>query len=200
MQPVARFQAAPSYPFELRKARVSGEALVEFIVTANGTVRDPRVVKATHAEFGDAAVAAVHKWQFHPGMLNGKPVDTKMIVPLVFDLDPQPLPVPVNHVVVSGPIYDLRDLQVQPRARHQTKPQFPTALRRAGISGEAVLEFVVTAEGFVGNIRVLKASHEEFATAAVAAVSQWIFAPGMKEDKPVNARMVVPMGFTLNNR
>ena len=39
-QPVARFQARPQYPFEMRRAGISGEVLVDFIVDTNGDVRN----------------------------------------------------------------------------------------------------------------------------------------------------------------
>ena len=45
-QPRPTFQARPEYPAELRSAAVTGEVVVEFVVDANGEVRDARAVKA----------------------------------------------------------------------------------------------------------------------------------------------------------
>ena len=39
-QPVARFQARPQYPFEMRRAGIAGEVVVDFIVDNNGDVQN----------------------------------------------------------------------------------------------------------------------------------------------------------------
>ena len=84
--PVVRYQARPAYPFELSRAGVTGEATVSFIVDFEGNVCNAYTVKATHAEFGAAAVEAVAKWKFKPGQKGGIAVNTRMQVPIVFNL------------------------------------------------------------------------------------------------------------------
>ena len=84
--PVPRFQARPAYPSALNKAGVTGEATVGFIVDREGAVREAHVVKATHPEFGVAAVEAVNQWKFKPGQKSGVAVNTRMQVPIVFNL------------------------------------------------------------------------------------------------------------------
>ena len=85
--PTAKFQARPQYPFEMRRGGISGEVLVEFIVEANGAVRDARAVRSSQREFEDAAVQAVSKWKFRPGQKGGRDVATRMQVPIVFSLN-----------------------------------------------------------------------------------------------------------------
>ena len=84
--PAPRYQAKPGYPSALKQAGVTGEATVGFIVDSAGNVRDAYAVKSTHAEFADAAVEAVNKWKFKPGQKGGIPVNTRMQVPIVFNL------------------------------------------------------------------------------------------------------------------
>ena len=84
-QPV--FQTRPQYPFQLRKAGVSGEAVVDFIVDINGEVRNAYALRATHDSFGEAAVASVVQWRFKPGKKAGRDVNTHMQVPIVFSLN-----------------------------------------------------------------------------------------------------------------
>jgi TonB family protein len=86
-RPVARFQARPRYPFQLRKNGVAGEAVVDFVVDAEGNVAEPVAVRMTHEEFGAAAVDAVRRWQFRPGVKDGRPVATQLQVPIVFTLN-----------------------------------------------------------------------------------------------------------------
>jgi protein TonB len=85
--PSARFQARPQYPFEMRRAGISGEVLVDFIVDTNGDVRNAYAVHSSQREFESAAVQAVSKWKFRAGRKNGHAVFTHMQVPIVFTLD-----------------------------------------------------------------------------------------------------------------
>jgi protein TonB len=85
--PIARFQARPQYPFEMKRVGISGEVLVEFIVEANGLVRDAKAVRSSQREFEAAAVQAVNKWTFRPGQKSGCNVATRMQVPIIFSLN-----------------------------------------------------------------------------------------------------------------
>jgi protein TonB len=85
-QPVAKFQARPTYPFEMRRAGISGEVQVDFIVDTNGDVRNAFAAHSSQREFEGPAVQAVSKWKFRPGRKNGHAVFTHMQVPIVFTL------------------------------------------------------------------------------------------------------------------
>lgn len=85
-QPQARAKVPPQYPFEMRRAGITGEVLVEFIVDANGDVRNAFAVRSTQREFETAAVQAVSKWKFRAGRKGGRPVATRMQQPITFSL------------------------------------------------------------------------------------------------------------------
>jgi len=85
--PVARFQARPQYPFEMRRAGIAGEVVVDFIVDSAGDVRNAYAVRSSQREFEAAAVQAVSKWKFRPGKKGGRNVNTHMQVPIVFTLN-----------------------------------------------------------------------------------------------------------------
>jgi periplasmic protein TonB len=82
--PQARYQAKPQYPFEMRRAGISGEVVVQLIVDKEGIPRRVHAVRSSRKDFEAAAVAAVEKWRFKPGTADGLPVDTPMAVPIVF--------------------------------------------------------------------------------------------------------------------
>ncbi len=84
--PIPRFQASPVYPSALRQAGVKGEVTVGFIVDANGNVCEAYALKSTQREFEASAIEAVTKWKFRPGEKGGKPVNTRLQVPIVFNL------------------------------------------------------------------------------------------------------------------
>jgi protein TonB len=85
--PQAKFQARPQFPFEMRRAGISGEVVVDFIVDTNGEVRNATAAHSSQREFEAAAVQAVSKWKFRPGRKNGHAVFTHMQVPIVFTLN-----------------------------------------------------------------------------------------------------------------
>ncbi len=85
--PVPTVQGQPQYPFEMRRAGISGQVMVDFIVDVQGNVRNAYAVSSTQREFEQAAVTAVAKWHFRPGQRGGHAVAVHMQVPVVFSLN-----------------------------------------------------------------------------------------------------------------
>ena len=82
--PEPLIQPAPRYPVALRRDGISGRVYVQFVVNTDGRVVDAHAVETTHPGFDDAAVAAVARWKFRPGVKSGQKVNTRMAVPIVF--------------------------------------------------------------------------------------------------------------------
>lgn len=95
-------------------------------------------------------------------------------------------------------VFDISKLDQQPVPRLQVRPQYPFEMRRAGIAGEVVVDFIVDTNGDVQNAYAVRSSQREFEAAAVQAVSKWKFKPGRKGGRNVNTHMQVPIVFTLN--
>jgi periplasmic protein TonB len=72
-----RVRPLPVFPFEMRRSGQSGEVFLEFIVDAQGNVRDPVVIRSSHRAFEQAAIDAVLKWKFKPGKKAGAAVSTR---------------------------------------------------------------------------------------------------------------------------
>jgi protein TonB len=89
------------------------------------------------------------------------------------------------------------ELGQQPVAIFRTPPEYPFELRKQGITGSALVEFIVTKEGDVANAFAVQASHPLFALHAVNCVSKWKFKPGMVGTRAVNTRMQQPISFDL---
>jgi len=79
---------------------------------------------------------------------------------------------------------------------------YPPLLRLAGITGRAVLEFVVDVQGRVetGTIKVIESSHPGFATSARAAAPAMRFSPARVNGRAVRVLVRVPFDFTLVQR
>ena len=79
------YRVPPPYPAALKAAGgPKGEALIEFVIARDGRVRLPRIVSATHEEFGWAAATAVAQWVFKAPLRGGQPVDVKVSIPIGF--------------------------------------------------------------------------------------------------------------------
>ncbi len=86
-RPVARVQPGPQYPYEMSRAGISGDVVVEFIINSNGDVIDTRIVRSSHREFEIPAMQAVQKWKFKAGRKGGRPVATRASQLIEFNLE-----------------------------------------------------------------------------------------------------------------
>lgn len=86
-KPEARVRIQPTYPYDMSRAGINGEVVVEFIISSAGDVIDTRVVRSSHREFEVPAVQAVQKWKFKPGRKNGHAVNTRAQQLLEFNLE-----------------------------------------------------------------------------------------------------------------
>lgn len=84
--PQPLFRPSPVYPYSMRKAGISGQVMVEFIVETTGTVSGAFAVSSTQRGFEQAAVEGVSRWRFRPGSKGGRTVRTRMEIPIIFDL------------------------------------------------------------------------------------------------------------------
>jgi protein TonB len=85
--PRARVQPAPSYPYEMRDKGMEGTVVVEFLVDEAGSAYNPSVLSTTARGFEEAALRAVARWKFEPGLKDGRRVRFRMSVPVVFRLN-----------------------------------------------------------------------------------------------------------------
>ena len=76
----------PNYPIPLLVLSLGADVLVDLKVTPDGTTTDVHVVNPVLPQFEAAAVAAVSRFRFVPGVRNGKRVTTHMRLPLQFAL------------------------------------------------------------------------------------------------------------------
>lgn len=75
-----------NYPERARKSGIEGRVTVQFIVTENGEVEDPKVIRGIGGGCNEAALEVIKKAEFTPGLQRGKPVRVKMSQPIVFRL------------------------------------------------------------------------------------------------------------------
>jgi protein TonB len=93
-----------------------------------------------------------------------------------------------------------QELDRAPKATFLPPPQYPFELHKAGVTGHAVVEFVVNTAGETTDVHAVSATHPLFAAAAVAAVRRAKFVPGYRGGRAVFTRLQVPLYFTLEDQ
>jgi TonB family protein len=111
---------------------------------------------------------------------------------------------PVAPVAAAGTpaadaVYDESLVEQLPVRIGGDSPRYPPMLQAARIPGQATVECVVDTLGRVepGSITTVRSTHELFARAAAEAVATWRFRPGRIAERPVRARVRLPINFTL---
>ena len=78
-------QVRPIYPPLARQARMSGDVLLEAVISRDGTIESLRVING-HPLLVNAAVDAVRQWIYQPTLLNGEPVEVLTQIEVHFKL------------------------------------------------------------------------------------------------------------------
>lgn len=85
--PIPVLQIAPNYPPPMKRAKVEGTVVAEFIVTKAGKVVRIQIVRSTSREFEEPVINALRRWQFEPGIKDDVAVNTRVRIPFNFRLD-----------------------------------------------------------------------------------------------------------------
>lgn len=83
---LAELQKKINYPERARKAGIEGRVVVQFIVTEEGKVEDPRVIRGIGGGCDEEALRVIKEAEFEPGMQRGKPVRVQYSLPVIFQL------------------------------------------------------------------------------------------------------------------
>jgi TonB family protein len=82
---------------------------------------------------------------------------------------------------------------------HEVKPDYPEALRQAGIEGTVSLEAIIGKDGTVLNHRVLNTlANPALVEAAAEAVKQWRYQPSLLNGEPIEVVTTITINFRLS--
>ncbi len=98
-----------------------------------------------------------------------------------------------------GPVYQPGGDVLPPIAIKEILPRYPEQATKSHITAKVFLEAIIDTDGIPRNIRVLYSPDERFGfgQAAIDALKQWKFRPGMKNGKPVAVIMTLEVDFSL---
>ena len=137
----------------------------------------------------------------------------------VLAMTPEQQPVATNTPVVAAPVAETPDPAPRPpvvaapaapapvvAARYNAaylqnpQPNYPPMSRRLGEEGKVLLKVRVTAEGRAATVDLEKSSNfERLDKAAKQAVAGWRFVPARRGDEAIEASVIVPVVFRLEN-
>ena len=81
-------EVKPQYTADAMRAKIQGTAVLDCVVTAEGTVGECQIVRSLDSSFGldQKAVEAARQWRFVPGRRLGQPVPVLVTIELTFTL------------------------------------------------------------------------------------------------------------------
>ncbi len=78
----------PDYPPRALSRGIQGWVIVQFTISATGTVKDPEVIDSSNSIFDDAALKAIARWRYNPKVEEGVAVERVGVqTKLVFQLE-----------------------------------------------------------------------------------------------------------------
>lgn len=144
---IVRIQSLVVYPEIARRAGIQGTVYVEAYIDETGTVRKTKIVKGIGAGCDEAAQEAVAKTKFAPGMQEGKPVKTRIAIPIRFRLAESPSEAPTDHGKASETV-DKPTVRVLAGPNELEKLiRYPAIAVRAGIQGTVHALMRVNSQG-----------------------------------------------------
>lgn len=85
-----------------------------------------------------------------------------------------------------------------PVLKERIEPVYPEAARKARMQGVVILEAIITAEGSVADVKVLKSINPLLDSAAERAVSRWVYKPATLNGRAVSVYLTVTVNFQLH--
>ncbi|HEU4882819.1 MAG TPA: energy transducer TonB [Longimicrobium sp.] len=188
-----------SYPPALWEAGVEGTVQLSFVVGADGSLRDVRVVSATDSAFAAPTVQAVSLLRFSPAQVGGRPVAVRVEQPIVWRAGQPPAasraPVlPDSVPVLSLDSVDVRSVPLNFREFEAAlRAYYPADLRSTGATAQVLAGFAIDPRGEPQYVQVLESTDARFDQATADAIRRLRFQPARRGGAPVWVWMEVPV-------
>jgi len=119
--------------------------------------------------------------------------------PVAVAPDPAPRP-PVAAAPVAAAPAPIVAARYNAAYLNNPEPKYPPMSRRLGEEGKVLLRVRVTADGQAAAVELEKSSNfERLDEAAKQAVTRWRFVPAKRGDEAIEASVIVPIVFRLDN-
>ena len=163
------------------------KVVVEISFDEKGVAEDGKVVASDDTSgsqlLNQIALSLAAQLKQPVQLVDGKPVKFKARAPFNFPVQDD-----------EGPAANEAP---KPSLHSIVQPVYPAAFVASNTPGGAILELVIAADGTVKSVKVMRASHPEFAQSAQEAVAKWIFTPAQKDGVAVESRWRIAVNFAL---
>lgn len=176
-----------SYPDDASLARTRHTCVVSVVVGRDGKLRSAILENTQPSPFDASALESVRSATFSPATMGGQAVGARMQVWVEFRGDGKPALPSID----PGPGFE------RPRAKVSPIPEYTAEARKQGIQGSVLLSFVVTEDGAVTDILVLRHLGGGLDDQAVKTAQQWRFDPARLDGEAVPDRIKVAMSFNF---
>jgi protein TonB len=78
-------------------------------------------------------------------------------------------------------------------------PDYPSELRREGVSGVVTVKCTIDEQGNVVDPHVEKSSNNAFEEPALAALKKWKFKPAKQDGAPIAIKISIPIKFVFES-
>jgi TonB family protein len=169
---------------------------VAFTVDTEGRVRDAYVLRSNNPWFERPALDAVAKWRFKPGRKDGHPVNVRMQVPMIFQLDGGG----DDLFVVNKNGHDKLPPEFRwdkpPVPISTAYPVYPYEALLRGEKAEVEAAFIVGPDGLVQQVDFPdNQAPAAFTQSVRAMIDLWRFTPAQKDGRPSQAALSVKYKF-----
>ena len=190
------------YPESAKAEKAEGRVIIRFIVTKEGKAEGISILRSVHPLLDAEAVRVTSMLTgFEPGMQGGKPVDVWYMVPITFVL-PKDATETANSLASTTPFVVVEDMPEFPGGSEMMLTwiakniRYPEEAFLQKEEGRVTVRFVVSPEGQVGELVVLKSDNPLFNEEALRVVSsmpQW--KPGSQNGNKVPVYCMAPVEF-----
>ena len=105
---------------------------------------------------------------------------------------------PLAASVPAGPLPDAAFGSSQgPRFVHREMPIYPRLARRSGQEGKVLLRLTIDDRGGLVDVEALESADPDFTESALVAARRSLYAPAVRDGKPVPCRALLPVRFEL---
>jgi TonB family protein len=176
----------PVYPPDAKAAGVEGRVRLEVVIGKDGTAKNIRSVEG-NPELIPTAVDAVKQWMWEPTLMDGAAVDVLTHIDVNFTLADKPQAAASSGIRADG----------TPKLVSSVRPDYPVALKRAGIAGKVKMDIIIAPDGRVKSIEFVSGP-PEFVESATEAVKQWLYEPIVLNGTAVEAKATITVNYTLS--
>ena len=163
----------------------------KFMINETGKVEKVFMGKDNDKMINELVLATVEKWKYKPAVKNGKNVKSQSPMILWFEM---------NHLIdedAFAPVVENMPSPIGGMYSIQEKIKYPEVAKRAGIQGKVIIQAFIDENGVVVHAKVLNGVGGGCDQAALDAVKQTRFTPGIQDGSTVKTQVTIPISFKL---